>query len=149
MPPKVCINYEVTGVYNGTPYRSIVTDEYPVAGSCAQPGAVVVTVPMRGEQLDVESVTVKTSKIPDNQKRYNPVNVPPGVVNGVYGSNSPGGRAWWLRNYTPLKELNGVGDLIFDVAQDNSDLPYSARWPNCSSPKNTRQESWPPSVNKR
>ena len=33
--------------------------------------------------------------------------------------------------------------------QDNSDLPYSARWPNCSSPKNTRQESWPPSVNKR
>ena len=33
--------------------------------------------------------------------------------------------------------------------QDNSDLPYSARWPSCSSPKNTAQESWPPSVNKR
>ncbi len=33
--------------------------------------------------------------------------------------------------------------------QDNDDLPYSARWPNCSSPKNTRQSSWPPSVNNR
>ena len=33
--------------------------------------------------------------------------------------------------------------------QDNNDLPYSSRWPNCSSPKNTRQESWPPSVNNR
>ena len=33
--------------------------------------------------------------------------------------------------------------------QDNSDLPYSARWPYCSISKNTAQESWPPSVNKR
>ena len=33
--------------------------------------------------------------------------------------------------------------------QDNSDLPYSARWPNCSSPKNTSESSWPPSVNNR
>ena len=33
--------------------------------------------------------------------------------------------------------------------QDNNDLPYSARWPDCSSPKNTSQYSWPPSVNKR
>ena len=33
--------------------------------------------------------------------------------------------------------------------QDNDDLPYSARWPNCSSPKNTQQYSWPPSVNNR
>ena len=33
--------------------------------------------------------------------------------------------------------------------QDNSDLPYSARWPTCSSSKNTAQECWPPSVNKR
>ena len=33
--------------------------------------------------------------------------------------------------------------------QDNNDLPYSARWPNCSSPKNTTQPSWPPSVNNR
>jgi len=33
--------------------------------------------------------------------------------------------------------------------QDNNDLPYSARWPNCSSPKNTAEPSWPPSVNNR
>ena len=33
--------------------------------------------------------------------------------------------------------------------QDNNDLPYSSRWPDCSSPKNTSQSSWPPSVNKR
>ena len=33
--------------------------------------------------------------------------------------------------------------------QDNDDLPYSARWPSHSSPKNTGQYSWPPSVNKR
>ena len=33
--------------------------------------------------------------------------------------------------------------------QDNNDLPYSARWPDCSSPKNTSQDDWPPSVNKR
>ena len=32
---------------------------------------------------------------------------------------------------------------------DNNDLPYSARWPNCSSPKNTSESSWPPSVNNR
>jgi len=33
--------------------------------------------------------------------------------------------------------------------QDNTVLPYSARWPNCSSSKNTGESSWPPSVNKR
>lgn len=33
--------------------------------------------------------------------------------------------------------------------QDNNDLLYSARWPNCSSPKNTAEPSWPPSVNNR
>ena len=33
--------------------------------------------------------------------------------------------------------------------QDNMDLPYSARWPNCSSPKNIQQSSWPPNVNNR
>ena len=31
--------------------------------------------------------------------------------------------------------------------QDNNDLPYSARWPNSSSPKNTTQSTWSPSVN--
>ena len=33
--------------------------------------------------------------------------------------------------------------------QDNTDLPYSVRWPNCSSSKNTAESSWPPSVNNR
>jgi hypothetical protein len=36
-----------------------------------------------------------------------------------------------------------------NLKEDCSDLPYSVRWPDCSSVENTRESSWPPSVNKR
>ena len=49
------------------------------------------------------------------------------------------------RNDSYAHELS----LEDNIKNDTSDIPYSARWPNCSSPINTRESSWPPSVNKR
>ena len=96
-PPAVCIHYEITNKVDDKQYRQIAHDIAPAGQSCNQPGAVNVTIPLRGRQITTQTESVRVTEIPDN--------------GGEVESNDENGHKWWKRHFSVLEPFVGPTKL--------------------------------------
>lgn len=103
-PAAVCIHYEITDKVDDKQYRRISHDLAPGGQSCVQPGAVNVTIPLRGRQITTQTESVRVTEIPDN--------------GGDLMSSSDKGREWWRRHYSMLQDKTIFSDALLKVIVD-------------------------------
>lgn len=87
-PSVVALHYQSTNSNDGVPYKTYTTDAYPSNGNLTAPGAINISIDLRGQNVSRQYQSVRTRSLPDDST----------------SANSIAQRVFWRRHFPRLAD---------------------------------------------